>query len=202
MDLIDTLMIQEFTFFEVKQCGRVNFSHLHLQQGYPLLPLLIVVQPPLLFPCYRRQPSHHPFNLTSVYLVPALHLLPPTTLFTPYGTLSFSLRFQTTLTLTIWSTLPANSLSSHALHRTSSFLTLSIRVTSTLLLELFISRTFTLLLSALLILHVYVPYSHLVKCVCTLYGSGRATTASSYRHFFAFMPNHQFFSTLFSPFNP
>ena len=32
-------------------------------------------------PCRPRPHSHHPFNLTSIYHVPALHLLPPSTPF-------------------------------------------------------------------------------------------------------------------------
>ena len=56
---------------------------------------------------------------------------------------------------TLWSTLLANSLSIPALLRTSSFLTLSIRVTYTKLLKHFMSGTFNLLLSALPMLFVW-----------------------------------------------
>ena len=75
------------------------------------------------------------------------------------------------------SALLANSLSIPALLRTSSFLTLSIRDTPTKLLKHFISRTFTFLLSALLISYV----SSLYNAVGTI--------TPSYRHFFCFIPN-------------
>ena len=40
-------------------------------------------------PRFPRPPSHHPSSLTSVSLVPALHLLPPSTPFWQYGTHPF-----------------------------------------------------------------------------------------------------------------
>ena len=43
-------------------------------------------QPPPSFLFCPRPPSHHPSSLTSVSLVPALHLLPASTPFCPYGT--------------------------------------------------------------------------------------------------------------------
>ena len=46
----------------------------------------IVAQPLPSFLCCPRLPSHHPFSLTSASLVSALHLLPPSTPFSPYGT--------------------------------------------------------------------------------------------------------------------
>ena len=49
----------------------------------------IVTQPPPSFICCPRPPSHHPSSLTSVSLVPALHFLPPSTLFWPCGTHPF-----------------------------------------------------------------------------------------------------------------
>ena len=68
---------------------------------------------------------------------------------------------------TLWSALLANSLSIQALLRTSSFLTISIRDTPTKLLKHFISRTFTFLLSALLISHI--PYqTHSPVCTTSL----------------------------------
>ena len=60
---------------------------------------------------------------------------------------------------TLWSALFANSLSITALLSTYSFPTLSIHDTPTKLLKHFISRTFTLLLSALLIPHASTPYN-------------------------------------------
>ena len=51
--------------------------------GLPTLSYLshIVAQPPPSFLCCSRPPSHHPSSLTSVSLIPALHLLPPSTPF-------------------------------------------------------------------------------------------------------------------------
>ena len=87
---------------------------------------------------------------------------------------------------TLRSALFANSLSIPALLRTFSFLTLSIRDTPTKLLKHFISRTFTFLLSALLIPHASAPYNAVGKIT------------PSYRHFLAFIPNPLLFRTLFS----
>ena len=60
---------------------------------------------------------------------------------------------------TLWSALLTNSLSIPALLSTSSFLTISIRDTSTKLLKNYISKTFTFLLSVLLIPHASAPYN-------------------------------------------
>ena len=46
----------------------------------------IVAQHLLSFLCCPRPSSHHPSSLTLVYLIPALHLLLPSTPFWPYGT--------------------------------------------------------------------------------------------------------------------
>ena len=81
---------------------------------------------------------------------------------------------------TLWSALLANSLSIPALQRTSSFLTLSIRETPTKLLKDFISRTFTLLLSALLIPHASAPHNTIGTIIPSL----------------AFISNPQLFSAL------
>ena len=66
--------------------GRVRLIQLHMHQGSSLLPILRALSS---FLCCPRPPSHHPFSLTSVSLVPALHLLPPSTPFWPYGTHPF-----------------------------------------------------------------------------------------------------------------
>ena len=87
---------------------------------------------------------------------------------------------------TLWTALLANSLSILAVLRTSSFLTLSIRDTPTKFLKHFISRTFTFLLSALLIPHASAPYN------------AAGTITPSYRHFMAFIPSPLLLSTLFS----
>ena len=55
----------------------------------------IDAQLPPSFLCCPRPPSHHPFSLTSVYLAPVLHLLPPSTPFWPYGTHPFFPHAQT-----------------------------------------------------------------------------------------------------------
>ena len=49
----------------------------------------IDAQLPASFLCCPRPPSHHPSSLTSVSLIPALHLLPPSTPFWPYDTHTF-----------------------------------------------------------------------------------------------------------------
>ena len=77
---------------------------------------------------------------------------------------------------TLWSALLANYFSIPALIRTSTFPTLSIRDTHTKLLKHFISRIFTLILSAFLIPHASGPN----------YADG--TITPSYRQFFVFIP--------------
>ena len=84
----------------------------------------INAQPPPSFLYCPRPPSHHPSSLTSVSLVPVLHLLPPSTSLWPYGTHPF---FPHAQTISILSALLANSFSIPTLLSTSSFLTLSIR---------------------------------------------------------------------------
>ena len=74
---------------------------------------------------------------------------------------------------TLRSALIANSLSIPALLRTYSFLTLSIRYTPTKLLKHFISRTFTFLLSALLVPHAAMPMLPPYNAVCTITTSSR-----------------------------
>ena len=48
--------------------------------SYPSRPLSHSLHAPLSV-CYPRPPSRHPSNLNSIYPLPALHLLPPSTLF-------------------------------------------------------------------------------------------------------------------------
>ena len=50
---------------------------------------------PQSFLCCTPPPSQHRFSLTSVYLVPAIHLLPPSTHFWPYGNHPFFPHAQT-----------------------------------------------------------------------------------------------------------
>ena len=69
-----------------------------MYQGSPRFPVFsrIIAQPPPPFFCCPRPPSHHPSSLTSVYLVPALHLLPTSTAFWPHGNHPFLPHAQTT----------------------------------------------------------------------------------------------------------
>ena len=55
----------------------------------------IVSQPPQSFLSCPSPPVHHPSSLTSVYLVSALHLLPPSASFLIYGTDPFFRHAQT-----------------------------------------------------------------------------------------------------------
>ena len=57
--------------------------------------LCIVAQPPPSLLCWPRPPSHHPYSLTSVYLICTLQLLPPSTPFLLYGTHPFIPHAQT-----------------------------------------------------------------------------------------------------------
>ena len=114
------------------------------------------------YSCCPRPPSHHPSSLTSVSLVPALRLLPSTTPFWPYGTHPF---FPHAQTISILSDLLYSQIPFLFSSPTQLFiiLTLSIRDTPTKLLKHFFSRTFTFLLSALLIPHASAPYNAVGK---------------------------------------
>ena len=141
--------------------------------------LQIDAQPPPSFLCCPRPASHHPSSPTLVSLVPALCLLLPSTHFWPFYTHPFFPHAQTVSIL-------SDLLYLLTLLRTSSFLTLFICDTPTKYLKYFISRTFTFLLSALLI-----PLaSALYNVVCTI--------TPSYRYFSAFIPNPLWPSTVFS----
>ena len=97
--------------------------------------------------------SQHPFDLTSVNPVTALHFLPPSRIIWPFGIHPFSPLVQT------MSVLPDALYSPTSFLRTSPFLTLPIRDTHSKLLKHFISRTFTFLLSTLLIPHASAYYN-------------------------------------------
>ena len=133
--------------------------------------------------CCRRPPSHHPSSLTSVSLVPALHLLLPSKPFWPNDTRPF---FQHAQTISILSDLLYSltpfvfQLSYAPLH----FSTLSIRDTPTKLIRHFISRTFIFLHSALLI-----PHASALSV---------GTITPSYRHCLAFIHNSLLLSTMYS----
>ena len=127
-------------------------------------------------------PAHQPSSLTLVYLVRAFHILPPITPFWPYGSHPFCPHDQT---ISILSDL-LYSLASFLfqLSCTSSFPTLSIHDTPTKLLKHSISRTFTFLLSALLIHHASAPHNAI------------GTITHSYRHFFAYNNNNNVYMLL------
>ena len=74
--------------------GSVKLILLHMYQGSPLFPIFRELTPAVAA-LQARPPSHHPSSLTSVSLVPALHLLPPSTPFWPYGTYPFFILAQT-----------------------------------------------------------------------------------------------------------
>ena len=57
--------------------GSWKLNRRHMHQGS----LFIALFPPLSFPCCPGPASRHPSNLTSVYPIPALHLLLPSTPF-------------------------------------------------------------------------------------------------------------------------
>ena len=72
--------------------GSVKLIHLHTYvPGLFTLSDLsrIDAQPPPSFVCCLRPPSHHPSSLTSVSLVPDIHLLSSSTPFWPFGTHPF-----------------------------------------------------------------------------------------------------------------
>ena len=86
---------------------------------------------------------------------------------------------------TLCSTLFTNYRHIPALSQTSSFLTLSIRDTPTKLPTYFISRTFSFLLSPLLMPHASALYNAV------------GTITPSFRHFFSFIPNALLLSIFF-----
>ena len=74
--------------------NRPERYHLHLYTTSPGLSTIsdlswIDAQPPPSFLCCPRPSSRRPSSLTSVTLVPTLHLLPPSTPFRSYGTHPF-----------------------------------------------------------------------------------------------------------------
>ena len=100
-----------------------------MNHGSTLLPIICALLQSLHRHSFIAQgpPSHHPSSLSSVFLVPALHLLPPSTPFWPYGTHPF---FTHALTISILSDLLYSLtpfLFQLALLRTTSFITLSNR---------------------------------------------------------------------------
>ena len=133
----------------------------------------------------QRPPSYHPSSLTSVYLVPVLHSYFHHQYLSGHTVLIHSFHMPKPSQYHLICSL-ANFLSIPALLRTSSFLPLSIYDTKTKLLKHFISRTFTFLLSALLIPHASAPY----KAVGAI--------TPSYRHFLAFIPKPLLLKTLCS----
>ena len=76
--------------------GRVKLIQLHMYQGSPLFRTF-----PPSFLCCPRPRSHHLSSLTSVSLIPALHLLPTSTPFQTYGTHPFFPHAQTISILSV-----------------------------------------------------------------------------------------------------
>ena len=137
----------------------------------------------IVIPFYPRPPLHHPSSLTLVYFVPDFHHQQSS----GHMGLIHSFHMPIAQTISILSDpLYSLTLFLFQLSSTSSFLTLSICDTPTKLLKHLISRTFTFLLSAILIPHVSAPYNAV------------GTITPSYRHFLAFIPNPLLLSTLFS----
>ena len=66
--------------------GSVKLIQLHVHQGSPLIPIFRALSPSLhRHSSVDQSPLHNPSSLTSVYLVPDLRLLPPSTPCRPYG---------------------------------------------------------------------------------------------------------------------
>ena len=125
-----------------------------------------------------------PSRFKTLLYAPVPHWLRPSTPFSSYGTHPF---FPHAQTISIFSDLLySRTPFPFQLLRTSSFLTLSIRDTPTKFLKHFMSRTFTLLLSALLIPHASAPYNAV------------DTITPLNRHFLAYIPNPLLLRTLFS----
>ena len=143
-------------------------SFAHYRAASSVIPLL---------PKATLTPSTQP-NLD--LLCTRLHLLLPSSPFQPYNTRLFSPRVKTSRYSLIHST--RQLIAIPALLGSSSFLTQSIRVE-----WIFnpYSRTFTLVLSALLIPHASAPYNAV------------GTITPSCRHFLAFIPNPILLSILF-----
>ena len=134
-----------------------------MYQGSPLFPIiraLIVAPPPQAFLCCPSPQATFTPSIQRNLGLPRTRpwLISQSIPFWPYGTHPV---FPQAQTISILSDLLykiymlANSVSIPALLRTSSFQTLSIRDTPPKLLKHFILRTFTFLLSALLITHAY-----------------------------------------------
>ena len=103
-------------------------------------------QPPSL--CCPRAPLHHPSNVTSVYSLPVIHLIAPSTPCKPYGTHPLSphvqtisiLYLSTPFLLQLYLVPPNSNNCIHSWHSHQTF-------------QHFISRTFSFFLSALFISH-------------------------------------------------
>ena len=145
------------------------------------------VQPPPLFLCCLRPPSHHPSSLTSVSLVPGLHWLRPSLPFWPYGTHSLFPHSQTISILSDLLYLLTPFLFQLSIHFPSLLIPNSIhsqhsnQTSKTLHL-----MNIHFLLSALLLPHDSAPYNAV------------DTITPSNRHFLDFIPNLLLLRALFS----
>ena len=120
--------------------------------------------------CCLRPPSRHPSSRTTIFPLPAIHSLPPSTTFKPYCTHTFSPLEQTISTRFLSSSsthlflaqtisIPCDPLYSLTPFSSSSSKHLFLFLAQTKLLKHFISRTFTFLLSALRIPHASAKYN-------------------------------------------
>ena len=76
-----------------KQNGSVKLIQLHMHQGSVLFPIYCLAAYTDI-PLLPKVTFTHPSSLTSVYIVPVLHLLPPSIPVWPYGTHPFFLNAQ------------------------------------------------------------------------------------------------------------
>ena len=146
----------------------------------------IAAQPPSSFLCCPRPSSHHPSCLTSVYLIYALHLLPPSTPFWPYGTHPFFPHAQTISILSgpLYSLLPFYSSSPTHLFIPNSIHSWHSNQTS----------------QTLHLKNIHFPSlstSH-TPCLFSVQRSWYNYSFIYCRHFLAFIPNPLLLSTLFS----
>ena len=146
----------------------------------------IEAHPPRSCFCCPRPPSHHPSSLILGLPRTRPPLTSSSTPSWPYGSHKLFPHSQTISILSDLLYSLTTLLFELQLLRTTSFLTLSIRDTPTKLLKHFIPRTFTFLLSALLIPHASPPDNAV----------GRITPP--HRHFLALIPSPLLLSTLFS----
>ena len=80
---------------QAKMAAWNSFSYIWTRALHAFRSFAIVVHPPPSFLCCLRPPSHHPSSITTAFLVPVPHWLPPSTPFWSYGTHPFLPHAQT-----------------------------------------------------------------------------------------------------------